>query len=140
MKHIITIFLIVFATATFTQAQGIEFFQGTWQQALDKAKEENKPVFVDAYTTWCGPCKYMASKVFTVDSVGEYFNENFINYKFDMEKGEGPSFANKYRVTAYPTLLYINAEAKVIHRVMGMRQPADLIKDAQRAKVVFDYK
>ena len=140
MKKIFFNTLLVSTFQLLATAQGIEFFKGTWAQALEKAKQENKPVFVDAYTVWCGPCKYMAANVFTVDSVGEYYNKNFINYKFDMEKGEGPDFASKYRVTAYPTLLYLTSDGKVLHRVMGAKQPEGFLNEGRKAIVVNEYK
>ncbi len=107
---------------------GINFFQGTWEEVLAAAKKQKKLIFVDAYAVWCGPCKYMANNVFTDKGVGEYFNKNFINYKFDMEKGEGPTFASKYQITAYPTLLFINAGGEVSYRQMGARDVAGFIK------------
>jgi thiol:disulfide interchange protein len=141
MKNLFTIILLIvlFTTVSFAQS-GIKFFQGTWKEALAQAAKEDKPVFVDAFTVWCGPCKYMAANVFTVDSVGEYYNKNFINYKFDMEKGEGPSFASEYRITAYPTLRYSKSKGKVIHRVMGAKQPDQFIQDGKRAMSVYNYK
>lgn len=139
-RAICLVFFLSTAASLFSQSRGIQFFQGTWKEALALAAKENKPLFVDAYTAWCGPCKYMAAHVFTIDSVGEYYNKNFINYKIDMEKGEGPAFAAEYRVTAYPTLLYINSKGKVIHRVLGLRQPDQLIQEGKRALMVFHYK
>lgn len=140
MKNILLIIVIAISSVWELKAQGIKFFEGTWEQALAQAKKENKPLFVDAYTVWCGPCKYMSNNVFPVDSVGKFYNENFINVKYDMEKGDGPTFATNYRVTAYPTLLYLNPEGKVLHRIMGGRQPSDFIKEGRKGKLVFDYK
>ncbi len=114
-------------------SEGISFFQGTWTEALAKAKKENKLIFVDAYAVWCGPCKFMAANVFPIKEVGDYFNSNFINYKFDMEKGEGPAFAKQYGVRAYPTLFYINGEGKIIHQDMGMKQKDDLLNSGKTA-------
>lgn len=100
-------------------AQGIEFEHGTFQEALDKARAEGKPVFMDCYTSWCGPCKRMAATVFVDSAVGEYYNANFVNTKFDMEKGEGPTIAAKYGIRAYPTLLWLDADGEVKNKVVG---------------------
>jgi thiol-disulfide isomerase/thioredoxin len=117
MKKILCI-LLGLGLAWHSQAQ-IVFETGTWAEVKAKAKQENKMIFVDAYTTWCGPCKWMAKNTFTDKKVGEYYNANFINYKMDMEAGEGPKFADEFRVEAYPTLLYFNAEGQVAHRTEG---------------------
>jgi hypothetical protein len=57
-----------------------------------------------------------------------------------MEKGDGPDFANKYRVTAYPTLLYLSPDGKVLHRVMGAKQIDGFISEGKKALVVHDFK
>ncbi|MBK9272708.1 MAG: thioredoxin family protein [Saprospiraceae bacterium] len=115
------------------QAQGIQFFQGSFQEALDKAQVEGKLVFMDAYTTWCGPCRRMAANTFPDPMVGDYYNENFINLKVDMEKGEGRDLSIRYAINSYPTLLYIDGQGKIVHRVSGARGPEafiDLGKEA----------
>jgi thiol-disulfide isomerase/thioredoxin len=114
-------------------ATGITFSHGSWQEILDLARQEQKLIFVDAYTEWCGPCKMMARNTFPDEKVGEYFNQHFVNYKFDMEKGEGPEFAQKYSVNAYPTLLFIDHTGKVIHRAVGYQAPTGLLREAQQA-------
>jgi len=98
-------------------AQGIEFFHGTWDEALEKSKAEERPIFVDCYTTWCGPCKRMAKQVFTQPAVGEFYNDNYINVKIDMESKMGRKFGSKYPVQAYPTLYYIDAAGEVLHKI-----------------------
>ena len=70
-------------------AQGVDFKELTMREALALAKKEKKMVFVDFYTTWCGPCKMMTSEVFMREQVGTYFNRMFVNLKMDAEKGEG---------------------------------------------------
>jgi thiol-disulfide isomerase/thioredoxin len=78
---------------------------------------------MDAYTTWCGPCKMMDKMVFTNDTVADYFNANFIAYKADMEKGEGLELAKRFEVRAYPNFLFIAPDGSVIHRSVGARPP-----------------
>jgi len=106
--------------------EGMEFFHGTWAEALAESKSTGKLIFVDAYTTWCGPCKWMARSVFPDSKVGTVFNNNFINYKFDMEKGEGPAFSKKYHVDAYPSLYFIDSKGKVVQKEVGAMDADDL--------------
>jgi thioredoxin 1 len=107
--------------------KGIVFTQGTFAQILKKAKAENKIIFFDAYTTWCGPCKMLQKNVFTRADVGEVFNKNFINIKVDMESGEGPKLAEKYPLEGYPTLFFIDGNGKVVKEVIGYQNPETLI-------------
>jgi thiol-disulfide isomerase/thioredoxin len=129
MKNLILVLLSVVAFTT--QAQGIEFFQGTFAEALEKAQKENKLIFMDAYAEWCGPCKKMAATVFKDEKVGKFFNDNFINLKMDMEKGEGPKLSGKFDVSAYPTLLFINGKGDLVHKGVG-GLPADQFMNLAR--------
>ena len=116
-----------------TIAQGIQFESSDFQAALTKAKAEDKLVFMDAYTTWCGPCKWMSKNVFTDQSVGSYFNDRFVNVKMDMEKGEGIELAKRYEVAAYPTLLFINGDGELMHMSAGSRPAEDFLDLGQAA-------
>lgn len=91
-------------------SQGIEFFHGTWEEAKAEAKKENKKIFIDFYTKWCGPCRAIAKDVFPLKSVGDIYNKEFINLKIDAEVGEGPMLAKKYKVKGYPTFTYVNPD------------------------------
>lgn len=115
-------------TAGNLRAEGIRFEKGALDGAKAKARESGRLIFVDAYTTWCGPCKYMSANVFTQDEAGAYFNRHFVNIKLDMEKGEGKAFAKQYKVRSYPTLLFIDADGKVVHRAVGARDAEALVK------------
>ena len=60
-------------------AQGIKFEEGlSWEQVKQKAKTENKFIFVDCYATWCAPCKMMDKYVYQNDTVGEFVKDKFI--------------------------------------------------------------
>lgn len=98
---------------------GMEFFEGTWEEALKQAKAEDKLIFMDAYAVWCGPCKLLKRNVFPIEEVGELYNANFINVQMDMEKGVGRNLAQQYKVTAYPTLLFIDGDGNVVHKAVG---------------------
>lgn len=115
------------------QAEGIKFFKGSWEEALTKAEAEGKMIFVDAYTTWCGPCKMMSKKVFTQDEVGQFFNNNFINLKLDMEKEESTSFKRSYSVDAFPTLFFISEQNELVKKGVGAKQAEALLAMAKDA-------
>lgn len=133
MKKLI-VMMLALAAAISASAQGITFLQKPLAEVLAMAKEQNKLVFVDIYTSWCGPCRHMAQEIFPQPEVGEYFNANFISLKVDAEKdADGPAMLKKYSVTAFPTLLFLDGNGDLVYRFMGARQPDKLIEEGKRA-------
>lgn len=110
------------------ESKGIQFFKGTFQEALTESVKTGKPIFMDAYAEWCGPCKLMDKKVFSQFKAGEFFNANFINIKMDMEKGEGIDLAKKLGVKAYPTFFILNSEGTVKVNTLGYMDVDRLIE------------
>ncbi|MDP4271559.1 MAG: thioredoxin family protein [Bacteroidota bacterium] len=99
---------------------GIKFSEDSLlSTALDKSAKAGKLIFMDCYTKWCGPCRYLASHIFPLKEAGDFYNQNFINLSFDMETPEGRLIAKKYGVRAYPTLLFLNAKGEVEHMSIG---------------------
>jgi thioredoxin 1 len=106
---------------------GIQFTSISFEEALKLAKKEKKNIFLDAYASWCGPCKMLKKNIFTQKEVGDFYNSNFINMAIDMEQGEGPQLAQKYKVQAYPTLLFINHKGEVIGSALGYHQADEIL-------------
>ena len=112
--------------------QGITFFAGTLQEGLEKAKVENKLLFVDCYTTWCGPCKMLKKYTFTDANLGDFMKDKYISMEIDMEQLEGQLIAKKYGIEAYPTLLFLDKYGRVVnHQVGGISAEALLAKAEQ---------
>jgi len=128
----LSIFSALFIGA-FALAQGIKFEDTNFSTILAKAKKENKLVFIDAYASWCGPCKLMVKNVFPQKAVGDYYNSHFVNAKIDMEKGEGVDLAKKYNVKAFPTYLFVDGNGEVVHRTLGYVEENDFIQFAKDA-------
>lgn len=126
--------LSLFCFTAGAQHRSINFEHTAWKDIKAKAKKENKLIFVDAYTTWCGPCKQMARMVFTNDTAADYYNANFINAKIDMEKGEGPEIAKQYNVACYPNLLFIDGDGNLVHRVAGSMPVSSFVDLGKTAK------
>ena len=113
--------------------KGIIFFNGTFAEALAEAKKTNKTLFVDFYAVWCVPCKHMAKNVFTLKEVGDYMNKHFISLQIDAEKPENVEIAKQYKVEAYPTVAFIDADGKPLSVNVGALGKEELLEAAQIA-------
>ncbi|MEH3113405.1 thioredoxin family protein [Pedobacter terrae] len=118
-----------------TSAQGINFETTSLAVAMGKAGNPAEPklILVDCYTTWCIPCLEMSQQEFPKKVAGDYFNPKFVSIKFDMEKGEGLEIGKKYKVTAYPTFLILNAQGQEINRVVGKATAEEFIEKVKSA-------
>lgn len=119
-----------------TENKGIEFNHDSWAEIVKKAKAENKLIFVDFYTQWCGPCYNMAKSVFTLPNVGSFYNKNFICAKIDTENGEGIELAKKYHVRSFPTYVFIDPTTEeAVHRSQSRQTDKQFIFTGQSALV-----
>jgi thiol-disulfide isomerase/thioredoxin len=150
MKNIIVAVLITCSILPYfgyTQASEVNFETHlSWEAIQQKAKTENRYIFVDCYATWCGPCKFMDKNIFSTREAGDFFNKNFINAKFQLDETPGDSshvkaryadarmLANTYHIGIYPTYLYFSPDGQLVHRVVGASATAQkfitLSKDA----------
>lgn len=131
MKKISFFLLIIISQLVFSQ-QSIQFEASGFADILSKAKAEKKLVFMDAYASWCGPCKLMEKNVFTDKKVADFYNANFINARVDMEKGEGRDLALKYGVRSYPTFLFLNGEGEIVGKELGYIQSEEFLALGQK--------
>ena len=119
------------------QSKGITFEQTKeWKKVLKKAKKEKKLIFIDCYTSWCGPCKMLSSQVFTREDVGNQFNADFVNVKYDMEKdADGVMLKDKFEVKAFPTLVFVDPNTQqVVHKMVGAGSAEWLMEGGKIAK------
>lgn len=130
----ISLLLLLTLSCTDTPAQGIHFETGDWASVQEKAKASNKLIFVDVYTTWCGPCKQMDIHVFKNKEVGDYFSTHFISYKLDAEKGEGIDFNTKYAIASYPSLLFVDYSGKLVIRHSGSLDVKQMLEFGDKAQ------
>ncbi len=121
------------STKTGSSTQEIVFTSNKWKDVAAEAKKSGKYIFVDAYASWCAPCKLLKSTTFREKNAAAYFNKNFINYTVDMEKGEGVDLAEKWDITAYPALLFLNPDGKIVLKQVGYVDGTKLIEFGQQA-------
>ena len=136
MKKILTALFLFIFLLPFAQ-ESINFENTTFKELLAKAKKEKKLVFMDAYASWCGPCKLMEKNIFSLPAVKDYYNANFINARFDMEKGEGRDIALKYQVSSFPSFLFLNGDGEVVMKNYGYMDGEDFIAIGKEANNPF---
>ncbi len=103
-------------------------------ELLERAKKEKKLVFVDIFAEWCTPCKLMEQEVFTRKDVADALKNDFLSYHVDGEKKTGPMIRMAYNVEAYPTILFLDADGKVLAKNIGSMSASGLTKLAAEAK------
>ncbi|UJF28842.1 thioredoxin family protein [Kaistella sp. 97-N-M2] len=132
MQKLLSLFLLTISALLFSQ-ESIDFQNLSFKEILAKAKSEKKLVFIDAYAVWCGPCKMMEKNIFPLPAVKDYYNANFINARFDMEKGEGRDLAVKYGIRSYPSFLFLNGDGEVVKKNLGYMGENDFLTIAKEA-------
>lgn len=136
-RNLLILAACIYAISLSAQSAGINFLHGvTWAEAVTKAKTENKLIFIDFYTQWCGPCMNMAQTVFSLPTVGYYYNHTFVNLKIDAEEGEGITLAKKYGVHSYPTYAFIDPTTEnIVHRSSSRQSAEQFIQTGKDATI-----
>jgi len=149
IKAFLTGLLLIGAILSFAQQeQGIDFYKAkSWADVKAKAKAENKYIFVDAFTTWCGPCKVMAAKIFPQPEVGAFFNPNYINLKVQLDTtGQDNDYIKSwyqdahnlmvnYKVNVFPTYLFFSPDGEIVHREVGSSDAVTFINKGKDALI-----
>ena len=117
----------------------------TWEQIQQKALQDNKYIFVDCYSTWCGPCKWMDQKVYPNDTVGDFLNSNFISVRVQLDTTKrdneeikswyktAATLSKKYSIVAMPTFLFFSPQGELLHKAIGSLNVAQFVYLAKEA-------
>lgn len=132
---------------------GIKWVTGlSWEQVNEKAKQENKYIFIDCFTTWCSPCKKMDKYIYPNDTVGSYFNDHFVSIKVQIDKAsndneyvknwyeDAPIIAKKYRIISYPSFIFLSPAGTIVYKETGyksVKELVDIAKIATRPGMVY---
>lgn len=134
------IFLLVAATVIFlngcTQSTESESdspinWVRDFDSALQQAKAEQKPILVDFYATWCGPCKMMDKKTFPDSKVLAEL-DHWIPVKIDVDKHQ--ALAEKYKIQGIPTTIAFDSKGEMVGMKVGFLSPEQLVSFADAAR------
>jgi thioredoxin-related protein len=126
--------------------RGIQWVKDlTWDQVKEKAKTENKRIFIDAFASWCGPCKAMDKEIYPNDTIGNYFNSRFVAVKLQIDKTKNDdqyvknwyrtaeTLNREFRITSYPTLIFLSSDAKILNKEEGYKSVDSLLALGKKA-------
>jgi len=108
-------------------SSAVLWFDGPLEDALAAAAAEGKQVLVDVGAYWCHACHELDERVFTLPRVGAAIAAVYVAVKIDAEKGEGPELVERYGVSAYPTVLVLDATGALRGRLVEVAEAEALL-------------
>lgn len=95
----------------------------SFSAAQQQARATGKLIMIDFYTDWCGWCQLLDTDTYP-DSRVKILAAHFVPLKLDAEKG-GATLAKKYNIDAYPIIVFVDADGKVVKRIEGYQDGSD---------------
>jgi thiol:disulfide interchange protein len=126
-SKILKVFIFVITIGMSSQAQSL-FSNMSYADAVKTAKKENKSYFVDLTASWCLPCKLMDQTVFQDQMVIQYVEEQYIAVQLDVEDFDAMILKSEYQVKSLPTILFFNANGKMIAKEEGLQTGTNFLK------------
>ena len=134
-NRLIGLLVCLSAFALVANAQQISFVKNcSWEDLKARAQKEDKPIFVDVYTSWCGPCKKMAATVFKDPKVVEYMDKHYISIQLDAEKEKSHGFFSKYHASAYPSFYWLDKDGQLLSTLTGVMPTEAFLKACEDAQ------
>jgi tetratricopeptide (TPR) repeat protein len=130
-KTTLVTLLALLATAR-TSPATVVFESAGFTAAQERAKQETKPLVIDFYADWCGPCKLLDATTWQDAEVGA-FSKYFVSVKVDTEKGEGPELSRRFGVEGLPTILFLDPDGRPLFRQVGYMPPVLMLGAMRKA-------
>lgn len=128
-RYLIFLILGFMAVAAIAGAEGIKWIY-SYDQALSLARTQNKPIMVDFYAEWCGWCKRLDQETYQDQRVN-IISMSFICLKLDGDKNS--ALTQKYNVSGYPTVLFLDPSGKKIGGGPGYRDGDTMLNEMKDA-------
>ncbi|MEO8769490.1 MAG: thioredoxin fold domain-containing protein [Ferruginibacter sp.] len=133
INFLFCLFLLFTMGTVVSAQQSIPFIKGSYKEALERSRIENKPIFFMCYASWCPHCNKMKKEVFTDSTVAAFYGQHFICAWQDMEEGEGKELHNKFKIRSYPTFIFLDTSGAVLYRTTGEFKAREFVIEGANA-------
>ncbi|NOQ22802.1 MAG: hypothetical protein GQ565_09190 [Candidatus Aegiribacteria sp.] len=96
----------------------LTWFEDDYNAACAEAAASGKPMLIDMYADWCGPCVTLGEEYFTSEEMRPVLS-NFVLLRLDVDNPEVASYAQQYNVSAIPCVVIAEADGTEIDRIVG---------------------
>lgn len=132
MRLLCLFFLFIISQNGIAQ-NNFKFDESSYKTLIERSKEENKPIFLMLYATWCPHCAKMKSEVFTDASVANLLDSNYICASQDTDKPEGIMLRDKFKTSSLPSFLFLDSNGNVLYQLKGEYNTANFIAEIKNA-------
>jgi len=127
-KNILILLFSFLCSAAYSQNRKVNLWDNVpLEKVLAAAKREKKLVFLDFGSPQCKPCLYMKKMVFTIDSVADFVNANFVSSDY-MLGTEKERLSKLYGVDSEPVFLILDTDGNLLHRTEGKSTPGEMLE------------
>jgi thiol:disulfide interchange protein DsbD len=102
-----------------SEGGGLVWIEGDFEAALAAASEAGKPILMDLYADWCGPCRTLSGEYFTSDEMHDVLS-GCVLLRANIDSDDGAVLADRYGASAIPLVVVLSSDGTEVGRITGV--------------------
>ncbi len=120
-KLLVLSLVSIFSILPLHAESSLSIIDQDYKSAVQQAIDEDKLLFIDFYTSWCGPCKKLDKLIFQNDSIQSILGKHFVLLKYNAEIDSVFHLSKKHHIRSYPTAIVLNQKERIVNRKYGFK-------------------